>query len=391
MVFPVHLFDEDGSSDIFDDSVMNTDVHHLSDELFHHDHTLQVDNFNHEFHPEPLFGDSSTSDLGIHHQYLVHQTFESEHPNGMVIGNPEQEMPFWHQQSFPDDCGIVAQQMGLESLTGKHFSEEKLCDEAFIHGCYIPGGGTPADCIGHLYELHGYSVEHKYNATFTNLSEKLGQGEKVIVGVNSEIIWAPDHDSIIGKMLGEYHAIPGQTANHAVEVIGIVYPKNDFLHPKVILNDSGVTDGEGIMIPLEQFEKAWAASDHFMVNTMLHAGNHAEIGDEHNFIFSEQSQQTEHAFVFGCSDSFNIWNDHDCTLNGHKVGYINGRYFYDTWDHYVGELGADGNIYDSKGNQIGWVDDCHNTHDLNGTIRATGPNGMVSTGYFLFGFLGMSN
>jgi hypothetical protein len=56
---------------------------------------------------------------------------------------------------------------------------------------------------------------------------------------------------------------PGVDANHAVEVIGIDSSDPDNI--MVILNDPGSPDGCGSMIPLEEFEDAWADSDNFMV------------------------------------------------------------------------------------------------------------------------------
>lgn len=202
---------------------------------------------HHEYHPN------------LDQQITTHQNFDPIHPEGSVIGNPGHEMQFWHKESF-NDCDIVAQQMGLESLTAKHFSESALLHEAIQDGSHLATGGTPADYIGHLYETHGFPIERHHDATVDELKEKLAEGQKVMVAVNSEILWAN------GSHVSEFSALP---ANHSVEVIGIVYPDHDTEHPKIILNDPGIDNGQGMMVPLEQFEHAWATSHHLIAATNL--------------------------------------------------------------------------------------------------------------------------
>ncbi|MFB2917240.1 hypothetical protein [Aerosakkonema funiforme] len=225
---------------------------------------------------EYILGDSTNQP-----NYLVHQNFDPEHPEGFVIGDPKHEMPYWEHQSYSHDCGIKVQQFVLESLTGKHFSENSLCLEAMIDGYYVPGVGTPIEYIDHLLEAKGIPVEHHFNGNFKELTDKLNHHEYVIVSVDSNVLAAPDQGSLLGNLVQDYRGIPGQKANHAVEVIGVNFTSDPF-HPKVILNDPGVINGKGIAIPLDQFEKAWAASDHFMASTKLHHVN--------DFIVSTDSQ-----------------------------------------------------------------------------------------------------
>ena len=56
---------------------------------------------------------------------------------------------------------------------------------------------------------------------------------------------------------------PADSANHAVEVIGIDYSNPE--EPMVILNDSGSPNGCGEMVAMDVFEDAWAAGDKQMV------------------------------------------------------------------------------------------------------------------------------
>ncbi|MEK8018403.1 MAG: hypothetical protein VSS75_016155 [Candidatus Parabeggiatoa sp.] len=124
-----------------------------------------------------------------YNNHSVHQNFDPAHPQGDVIGNPGYDMLFWHKQSF-NDCDVVAQQMGLESLTAKHFSESALHHEAIRDGSHLSSGGGSSDYIGHLYETHGFPIERHHNGTLDELKEKLAEGQKITVAVNSNVLWA---------------------------------------------------------------------------------------------------------------------------------------------------------------------------------------------------------
>lgn len=231
-----------------------------------------VDHFSEHHHISTFNSPTYEADS----QFSSHQNFDPVHPEGSVIGNPGYDMQFWHKQSF-NDCDVVAQQMGLESLTARHFSESALLHEAIHDGSHLATGGTPADYIGHLYETHGFPIERHHDATMDELKEKLAEGQKVVVAVNSQILWANE------SHVPEFSALP---ANHSVEVIGVVYPYNDSEHPKVILNDPGIDNGQGVMVPLEQFEHAWATSNHLMAAAHTQDSNSPILTDVSSIIGS---------------------------------------------------------------------------------------------------------
>jgi Peptidase_C39 like family len=187
----------------------------------------------------------------------------STDPTDPIVGEPEEDMEHWHMQEHDDTCAVVSQEYILEELTGEEFSEEELRQEAIDKGYYIPGGGTPCDDVGKLLEDHGIEVERTEGNTLEDLREKLEQGEKVIVGVDSDEIWYPNQSG--EEDLNEHGNIPGQDANHAVQVIGIDYSDPD--NPVVILNDPGSPDGQGRRIPADEFMDAWEDSDCYMVAT----------------------------------------------------------------------------------------------------------------------------
>jgi hypothetical protein len=172
-------------------------------------------------------------------------------------------MDCWHQQTHPDTCAVVSQEFVLEELTGKEFDEDQLREIAMENGWYTPGGGTSPDNVGNLLEYFGLDVAKYDSATVDNIEDALAGGDKVIVAIDADEIWTPGQDEFDDEILGDLQGIPGSDANHAVEVIGI--DRSDPEHPMVILNDPGHPGGEGAMIPLDEFEDAWADSNNYIV------------------------------------------------------------------------------------------------------------------------------
>lgn len=232
---------------------------------FHHEDVLH---HSHEFITEDgtvvVFEcfDHSGWEWGSHIESL--SNLGTSHDSEHVTGHPLEDMQHWHQQTHPDTCAVVSQEFILDELTGHDFSEETLAQEAYAHGWYTPGAGTPMDDVGNLLELHGISIEREYNASIDDLSAELDQNHKVIVAVNAETLW--DNASGNAATVGHVGFIPGQNANHAVEVIG--FDHTDALNPMVILNDPGCANGCGILVPLTAFEAAWGQSGHYMVHTV---------------------------------------------------------------------------------------------------------------------------
>jgi hypothetical protein len=251
-------------------------------------HTLEM---FHLGHPADLSTVGHLWDL-VHHEHghdplsPMHQEHPAQSDHGFganipgILGNPVDQLPVWHQQTHDDTCAIVSQEFIIHSLTGHDIPENVLVREAIDHGWYTPGGGTSADNVGKLLELHGIHVDRENKATMTNLIDKLNNGQEVIVGVNAEDIWY--HGTSQDPLL-HYPGIPGQQANHAVEVIGI--DNRDPQHPMVILNDPGAPNGQGEEVPLDVFEAAWSASDHYMVSTtdsVSHSTSGPTLGGYYN-------------------------------------------------------------------------------------------------------------
>lgn len=116
--------------------------------------------------------------------------------------------------------------------------------------------------VGDLLETHGIHTIHKEGASLADIASELQQHQKVLVGVNGEDFW---YHGSPADPLAHYPGIPGQHADHAVEVIGIDDTRPD--HLLVIINDPGFPDGRGLEVPVDVFYQAWSTSGYYMVAT----------------------------------------------------------------------------------------------------------------------------
>lgn len=168
-----------------------------------------------------------------------------------VFGDPE-DAENWHRQTQKNSCSIACQEMVAEQLLDRDFSEQEMIDYAEKQGWYDPAEGTPMSKVGSLLEAIGMDVERVSNCSITDLMQSLADGEKVICGVNNQILKEP-----------RLADMPGLKANHSVEFIGVDFtnPKN----PQVILNDPGVKNGQAIRHDMDVFMKAWSTCDNYAV------------------------------------------------------------------------------------------------------------------------------
>lgn len=170
-------------------------------------------------------------------------------PN-LVVGDPGKDMDNWEYQQSTNRCALFAQLFVIEELTGQEIDIEEFVDVAEANGWFTEDGGTYPDDMNKMLDYYGVENTADYNGDIKDIENCLENGGKVIVAVDGNEIWDENHDT-------EWYA--PNDPNHAIEVIGIDYSDPD--HPMVILNDSGHPDGEGLMVPLEQFESAWEDSN----------------------------------------------------------------------------------------------------------------------------------
>ena len=234
------------------------------------DHPLEIDSAAEVEEPwlDPLSPDALPADLLESGDAILDldpgpPSWSATDASPSLVGDPGSDMAVWHQQERADSCAVAAQEFVLDAVTGRDFSESELVAQAEAHGWYTPGGGTPLEATGNLIEANGVPVERFAEGTMDDLERCLAEGERVVVGVDSSEVWEPG-SGIVSDDLFDY-PMPGQGADHAIEVIGV-----DRGHPSgpvVIVNDPGHPDGAGMMVPLDEFEGAWADSGHFMVAT----------------------------------------------------------------------------------------------------------------------------
>ncbi|MEH1013119.1 hypothetical protein V6U90_08400 [Micromonospora sp. CPCC 206060] len=185
-----------------------------------------------------------------------------DHPAGAdVVGDPDTSAGYWHQQEDTTTCAVAAQEFVLDETTGTDRTEADLVQLATEQGWYIPGGGTPMNEVGNLLEHHGVAVDRQDGANLDDLRFALADRDGVIVAVDSDEIWTPDP----ADPLEGYPGVPGQGADHAVQVTGLDYRNPD--HPMVILNDPGLPEGAGMRVPMDVFWNAWEDSGRFMVRS----------------------------------------------------------------------------------------------------------------------------
>ena len=160
-------------------------------------------------------------------------------------------MESWHVQSG-NTCAVVSQEFALESIFDREFDEDELRELAEDNGWY--NNGTSMEDVGKIMEYYGANVEQSIGNSLDDLKESLAQGNQVIVGVDADELWSGQNEEMFG---------PGMDADHAIQVIG--FDESDMANPMVIINDSGVANGQGVMVPAEEFLDAWEDSGCFMV------------------------------------------------------------------------------------------------------------------------------
>jgi len=219
-------------------------------------------------HHKALFADTTSdphvngfSDWWRHLFHEFQQVFSPEH-TVTIGGDPDSNAEYWHVQEGNNSCAVAAQTCVLESIYNRHFDEGELANIASEHGWYTPEGGTRISDVGKLLEYYNVPVERHSDFTFTEIYDAVQKGEKVIVGLNANEIWTPQHDTD-GKPL---QLPPG---GHAVWVTG--FDMNEEGKVSVVLNDTGTQTGQESKVAVEDFRNAWSDYSNFAVITHLNS------------------------------------------------------------------------------------------------------------------------
>jgi hypothetical protein len=179
-----------------------------------------------------------------------------ESADDSVIGTPEQDAGFWHQQGTNFTCAVVSQEMILNQF-GIDVSESQLVYDATSNGWLTEQGTSTAD-FANLLESYGIDTHTNFNAGISDIMTELSQGHKVMVSVDSGEMWG--QDSLFSDFFDG-----GMGADHALVITGVDVSDHD--NPMVIVNDPGDPTGGGKAYPMDLFVDAWQDSSCLYVAT----------------------------------------------------------------------------------------------------------------------------
>lgn len=201
------------------------------------------------------------------------------------IGTPTEDAMFAPgPQERVDSCAIRAQQHVL-SMFGIDISETDLVNDAISHDEYAKPDhpGTSLDDIGNLLERNGIDTNRYVGATMAHLISELGQGHKIIVGVDAYEIVA---DTPEERLIEMQRDSVSETPNHAILVVN-VDPHTldvDIVDP---------ADGELHTVPATQFIDAWKDCNFFMVSTTQTPQEYLEEADNAHISDTNETQTRE--------------------------------------------------------------------------------------------------
>lgn len=170
-------------------------------------------------------------------------------------GTPFFDAFYWRQQQSAASCAVVAQICVYQSLTGQYISEYDANNYAQMQGWFDPLTGTPLGYVGHILDALGVPTYEMFNASLGDLQSALSNGDKPIVGLDGQEIWAPVYDWF-GNPLEQVEA------GHAVWVTGIDYEWNGSIG--IIINDSGHPNGMASVVDYYDFMNAWQDYGYFL-------------------------------------------------------------------------------------------------------------------------------
>jgi hypothetical protein len=175
------------------------------------------------------------------------------HGTGGMFGDPVAAAAYWQHQN-DTDCGEMAVADVVGQTTGTLISEAEITSLAENTPSIVQpgmiwhsGAFTKNRDLRVLLASYGISADDG-SRSFEDLQQALGNGQKVIVGLNDRIIWNTPGDRT--------------KQNHFVVVTGI-----DTGSGVVHMNDSGIRHGADEQVSVADFAQAWATSDNFAVIT----------------------------------------------------------------------------------------------------------------------------
>lgn len=190
---------------------------------------------------------------GILREYIgVRENAEQMQEQSEAVLGDLEDLENWHMQAENLSCTVSIQELVGEQLLGRDLSEEKMIDHAKKYGWYDPVEGASKADTGKVLEEMGFEVHRANDQTLQDLLEALAEGEKVICGIDTQVLRCP-----------ELADMPGRKANHVVQLVAIDF--SDPENPQAVVNDMGIPNGRGIRYDLDVFLDAWKAGRNFAV------------------------------------------------------------------------------------------------------------------------------
>jgi hypothetical protein len=171
-------------------------------------------------------------------------------------GDPVADAPYWREQQRDYSCAVVAQVSAYESITGKYISEEEACQFATSQG-WLTEEGSPYEHIGNLLNQLDVATYRTYGATLDDIKTALANDEKVMVSLDANEIWFPIWNE------ARMPVDQADDAMHTVWVIGVAQELDGTY--QLLLNDSGIPNGQVFTVDYEDFENAWQDADSHLV------------------------------------------------------------------------------------------------------------------------------
>jgi hypothetical protein len=193
-----------------------------------------------------------------------------------VYGGISNEV-WWQQQSY-DNCTLMATEMAVAQVTGIQESEDfmvglaKATDSVVYPGYKmylkedVDAGANVLDMVAlmnseswgvsaktYSYGTPGAATAADGQEALSDLEVALAEGKAVMAGVNADAIWTAASASVTS-------GTPNYTSiDHQLVVIFVDLPMG-----QVYLNDSGVSYGQGMKVPLGAFLSAWQGRNYQM-------------------------------------------------------------------------------------------------------------------------------